>query len=165
MAHDGHAFILIGVFSTLTHQTEVPRSPRSEKGEGAASLQWRSTGNESNKQWSQHNIHFCHQNCIHCDFVGDLFCALDIYCTSVSPPPPLPEVSPTTPRPLLTGFLGEFFLIRFEGLMTEVAVCCADRKAPWGKVWFVILVYINKKWLDTMKTSFNCLCGFFVFFW
>lgn len=34
-------------FLTLTHQTELPRSPRGEKGEGASSLQWRSTGNDT----------------------------------------------------------------------------------------------------------------------
>ncbi len=42
------------------------------------------------------------------------------------------------------SFLGEFFLNRFEGVRTEGVVCCTDCKAPWGKLWFVILGYINK---------------------
>ncbi len=37
-----------------------------------------------------------------------------------------------------------FFLIRVEGLQTEGVICCTDCKAPWGKLWFVILGYINK---------------------
>ncbi len=49
------------------------------------------------------------------------------------------------------GFCGEFFLIWIEGLRTEGVVCCTDCKAPWGKVWFVILGYRNKTdltWFD-----------------
>lgn len=37
------------VFSLLTHEAEVPRSPRSAEGEGAASLQRRSEGNATHK--------------------------------------------------------------------------------------------------------------------
>lgn len=43
--HDSVIFSLTSLI--LTHQTEVPRCPRSEKGEGGASLQWRSTGKKT----------------------------------------------------------------------------------------------------------------------
>lgn len=47
-------------FSSLTHQTEVPRSPRSEKCKRASSLQWRSIGNKTNKQLANlFCIHIC----------------------------------------------------------------------------------------------------------
>lgn len=45
--------------------------------------------------------------------------------------------------------LKEFFLIRFDGLRKEGAVCCTDCEALWGK--FVILGYIQNiklTWLD-----------------
>lgn len=38
-------------------------------------------------------------------------------------------------------FLGEFFFIQVEGQRTENVACC---KAPGGKLWFVILGWINK---------------------
>ncbi len=45
---------------------------------------------------------------------------------------------------LLKVLFGEFFLIRIVGLRTEDVICCTDCKAPWGKLCFVILSYINK---------------------
>ncbi len=42
------------------------------------------------------------------------------------------------------GFLGEFFLIRINGLRTEGVVHCTDCTATCDKLWFVILGYINK---------------------
>ncbi len=53
-------------------------------------------------------------------------------------------VSSILPFSRLKGFFGEFFPIWFEGLRTEGAVSCKDGKTPWGKLWFVILSYINK---------------------
>ncbi len=32
----------------------------------------------------------------------------------------------------------------FTGLRTEGVVCCTNWKAPWGKLWFMILGHINK---------------------
>ncbi len=85
-------------------------------------------------------------------FACFVFCTLDIYCMSVwegsllccSSSWFLPFFS------LLKGFFGEFFLIRVEALRTEGVICCTDCKAPWGKLWFVILGYRNKNW--TVKT-------------
>ncbi len=92
-------------------------------------------------------------NCIHCDFVFNLSCALlkTTACLSVLGERSLlcssswwflPFFSP------LKFFLREFFLIWVEGLRTEGVVCYTDCKAPWGKLWFVILGYTNKNGLD-----------------
>ncbi len=40
--------------------------------------------------------------------------------------------------------LGFCFPAWSKGLRTEGVVCCADCKAPWRKLWFVILGSINK---------------------
>ncbi len=40
------------------------------------------------------------------------------------------------------------FLGGVEGLRTEGVVCCTDCKAPWGKLWFVMLGDVNKNGLD-----------------
>ncbi len=69
-----------------------------------------------------YNLHFCHHNCIYCDF---LLLIYSVHMTSISCPSwerdpssvALPEVSYMFS--LLKVFIGEFSLIRFEGLRTE----------------------------------------------
>ncbi len=51
---------------------------------------------------------------------------------------------------LLKSFFGEFFLIRIRGSKDRG---CADCKAPWGKLWFVTLGYINKNRLHYFLES------------
>ncbi len=103
------------------------------------------------------NLHFCHQKCIH----WDLFCThyLSIAYLSVMGDGSvlcrsswwfLPFFSP------VKAFLGEFFLIWVKGLSTEAVVCCADCKATWGELWFVILDYKNKLDLTWLSTGSSC---------
>ncbi len=56
----------------------------------------------------------------------------------------------------------QFMLVLMHGLFhchaclrTEGVVRCADCKAPWGKLWFVVLRYINKNALDL--TCMDCV--------
>ncbi len=83
-----------------------------------------------------YNLHFCHHNCIYCDFVVDL----SIYCISVHPgrgfPPLLLFRRFLVFFSLLKGEFGEFFPDPNQG--SKDRGCCMLYRlySPWGK--FVI---------------------------
>ncbi len=93
-----------------------------------------------------YNLHFYHQNCIHCDF----YCWFTLYKR-------LLHVCLSWERDHCCSwgcFLREFFLIQLAGLRTKGVICYTDCKAPWGKLWFVIFGYINKTgltWLGVCR--------------
>ncbi len=74
---------------------------------------------------------FLSSNCIHCDIiVVVVFVLFSVHSTSIACLP----------------VLGEGFLL---------CRSCKDCKAPWGKLRFVILGYLNKNWLDLTWISFT----------